>query len=65
MFVYLVFRLSGLPIVIPINANGCQFDNNGNLINCGTPPPPPPTNTNNCEDLQFSTADGEIQVTLV
>jgi len=51
-------RLSGLPIVIPINSDGCQFDDAGNLINCGTTPA-----VSNCDNLQFSTSSDEIQIT--
>lgn len=51
-------RLSGLPIVIPLTSNGCQFDNNGNLINCGNPP-----SSSNCADLQFTGGISQIQVT--
>ncbi len=29
-------KLSGLPVVIPIHANGCTYDNNGNLSGCGS-----------------------------
>ena len=51
-------RLSALPIVIPIEANGCTYNENGTLNSCVEN-----NASGSCEDLTFTGTSEAIQVT--
>ncbi len=51
-------KLSGMPIVIPIHANGCKYDSTGALVNCG--PTSVSNYLNNVYQVNISFANNQI-----
>lgn len=52
-------KLSGMPVVIPLKNNSCNYDQNGTLVNCESCADPKPVGSA-CNDGDISTTDDVI-----